>query len=175
MKKLLTVIFSILLATSNLNASEAYSPKKILKTLQLFYADFKGGDELIRKSVGYLIFPDVYKAGLVVGGEYGEGALVQKGAITSYYKMFSTSIGLQAGAQKRSLMILFLTKESLNRFINKEEWKVGVDGNIAIMNWSKGSDLSSIDVKKDTVAIVFNDVGIMANISLEGTVFQRMK
>lgn len=175
MKKIfLAIVFSIL-TTVHINAQEAYSPQRILKSLQHFYAEFKGGDELIQKSVGYLVFPDVYKAGLVVGGEYGEGALVQQGSITSYYKMYSTSVGLQAGAQKRSLLILFLTKEALNRFINKEEWKVGVDGNVAVMNWSKGTDLSSLDIKKDTIAIVYSDVGIMANISLQGTVFQRMK
>ncbi len=175
MKKIVTIVLFTILTTISLNAQAAYSPQKILKSLQRFYAEFKGGNELLQKSVAYLVFPEVYKAGLIVGGEYGEGALVQKGSIVSYYKMFSASVGIQAGAQKRSVLILFMTQEALKRFINKDEWKVGVDGNIAILTWSKGTDLTSIDIKKDTIAIVYNDVGLMANISLEGTVFQKMK
>ena len=172
-KSLLTITISLL--TSVHLQAQTISPKDILQTLQIFYTKFKGGEELIKKANGYLVFPQIYKAGLVVGGEYGEGALVQQGSINSYYKMYSTSIGLQAGAQKRSLLVLFLTQEALNKFINREEWKVGVDGGIAVMNWSANTDLSSVDIKKDTIAIPFSNVGVMANISLEGTVFQKLR
>jgi len=73
------------------------------------------------------------------------------------------------------MIILFMTKKALENFRNKEKWKVGIDGTIAMLKWSKGTDLSSIDITKDTIAIVFNDIGIMANLSLEGTIFQRSK
>ena len=177
MNLLKKVIFSLALSilTSVHIQAQSTSPKEILQTLQTFYTKFKGGEELIKKANGYLVFPQIYKAGLVVGGEYGEGALVQKGSINSYYKMYSTSIGLQAGAQKRSLLVLFLTKEAMDKFVNREEWKVGVDGGIAVMNWSAATDLSTVDIKKDTIAIPFSNVGLMANISLEGTVFQKLK
>ena len=172
-KVILSILLSIL--TSVHIQAQTVSPKEILQTLQIFYSKFKGGEELIKKANGYLVFPQIYKAGLVVGGEYGEGALVQQGSISSYYKIYSTSIGLQAGAQKRSLLVLFLTQEALNKFINREEWKVGIDGGIAVMNWSTGTDLSTVDIKKDTIAIPFSNVGVMANISLEGTVFQKLR
>ena len=173
-KKAILAITIAILTTVHIEANTV-SPKEILQTLQLFYTKFKGGEELIKKANGYLVFPQIYKAGLVVGGEYGEGALVQQGSITSYYKLYSTSIGLQAGAQKRSLLVLFLTQEALNKFINREEWKVGIDGGIAVMNWSAGTDLSTIAIKKDTIAIPFSNIGVMANISLEGTVFQKIQ
>lgn len=173
-KKAVLTVFLIVLTSVHIEA-QTVSPKDILQTLQTFYTKFKGGEELIKKANGYLVFPQIYKAGFVVGGEYGEGALVQQGSINSYYKMYSTSIGLQAGAQKRSLLVLFLTKEALEKFVNREEWKVGVDGGIAVMNWSANTDLSSVDIKKDTIAIPFSNVGVMANISLEGTVFQKLR
>ena len=171
------VILSILLAilTSVHIQAQTVSPKEILQTLQTFYTKFKGGEELIKKADGYLVFPQIYKAGFLVGGEYGEGALVQQGSIKSYYRVYSTSIGLQAGAQKRSLLVLFFTQDALNKFINREEWKVGIDGGLSVMNWSSGTDLSTVDIKKDTIAIPFSNVGVMANISLEGTVFQKLK
>jgi len=172
-KRALTAIFFIILTTVHLNSANV-SPKEILQTLQLFYTKFKGGEELLKKAEGYLVFPTIYKAGIVVGGEYGEGALVQKGSIKSYYKIYSTSIGLQVGAQKSSLIVVFFTKEALNKFINREEWKVGIDGSITVMKWGANTDISSVDIRKDTIAIPFSKVGIMANFSLEGTVFQKL-
>jgi lipid-binding SYLF domain-containing protein len=174
MKKILMTVLFAILTTVHINAKEM-NPKAILETLQRFYVEFKGGDELIQKAEGYLVFPEVYKAGLVVGGAYGEGAFVQKGSIVSYYKMYGTSVGLQAGVKRNSVIVLFMTKEAMHRFLNKDEWKVGIDGNISVINWSRGSDLSSLDIKKDTLAIIFNNQGLMANISLEGTVFQRLR
>jgi len=173
-KKLILSILLAILTSVHIQA-QTVSPKEILQTLQTFYTKFKGGEELIKKADGYLVFPQIYKAGFLVGGEYGEGALVQQGSINSYYRVYSTSIGLQAGAQKRSLLVLFFTQDALNKFINHEEWKVGIDGGLSVMNWSSGTDLSTVDIKKDTIAIPFSNIGVMANISLEGTVFQKLK
>ena len=174
MRKLLFIITIALLTTVHTPAMNI-GPKNILQTLQRFYTKFKGGEELIKKANGYLVFPTIYKAGLVIGGEYGEGALIAQGSIIDYYRMVSTSIGFQIGAQKRSMIILFMTKHALENFKNKEKWKVGIDGTVAMLNWSKDTDLSTIDITKDTIAIVFNDIGIMANLSLEGTIFQKSK
>ncbi len=150
------------------------TPKSILETTAQFYNDFKGGEELLKKAEGYLIFPTVYDAGLIVGAKYGYGALVQNNSISHYYKIYSTSVGIKAGIQKFSLIVIFLTKESLNRFLDKEEWKIGLDSRLTFTSWHEGLDINSLDLKKDTLIIPFNQVGIMANLSFEGTVFQQL-
>jgi lipid-binding SYLF domain-containing protein len=151
------------------------TPKDILKVTQDFYNEFKGGQELLKKAEGYLVFPTVYDAGLVVGGKYGYGAMVQNNSIASYYKVYSTSVGLKAGVQKFSMIVVFLTKESLRRFLNKEEWKVSLDSGLTFTSWKQGIDINSLALTKDTIVIPFNDVGLMANISFEGTVFQKLQ
>jgi len=151
------------------------TPMSILKTTQQFYREFKGGQELLKKASAYLVFPNVYDAGLIVGGKYGYGALVQNNSIASYYKIYSTSVGLKAGVQKFSLIVVFLTQESLKRFINKEEWKVSLNSELTFTSWKQGVDINTLSLTKDTIVIPFNDVGLMANISFEGTVFQKLK
>jgi len=151
------------------------TPRDILKTVQRFYDEYKSGEELLKKAEAYLVFPNVYRAGLIVGGTYGYGALVKNNSIYSYYKIYSTSVGLQVGIQNYSLIIVFFTKESLKRFLTREEWKVGLDTGLAFTSWKQGIDINSLDLTKDTVVIPFNNVGLMANISFEGTVFQRLK
>jgi len=44
-------------------------------SLDRFYKQVKGGKELAGKAKGVLVLPGVVKAGLIVGAEYGEGAL----------------------------------------------------------------------------------------------------
>ena len=150
------------------------TPKDILETTQKFYEEFKGGDELLRKAEAYLVFPKVYEGGLIVGAKYGFGALVKNNSIAKYYKIFSTSVGLQAGIQNYSLIVVFLTKEALKKFINKEEWKISADGEISFTSWHQGVDINSLDLRKDTIVIPFNNTGLMGGISFEGTVFQQL-
>ncbi len=150
------------------------TPKDILETVQRFYDEFKGGDDLLKRAEAYLVFPTVYEAGLVVGGKYGYGALVHHDMLESYYKVYSTSVGLKAGVKKYSLIIVFMTKEALKRFKNKEEWKVGLDTDLTFTSWKQGIDINSLDLTKDTIVIPFNDVGLMADASFAGTVFQKL-
>ena len=162
-------------APTNYYQEVTLTPKDILITTQKFYDEFKGGHELLKKAEAYLVFPKVYEGGLVVGAKYGFGALVQNNAIANYYKIFSTSVGVQAGIQNYSLIVVFLTKESVKRFMNKEEWKISADGELSFTSWHQGVDVNSLDMKKDTIVIPFNNTGLMGGLSFEGTVFQKLQ
>jgi len=160
--------------TTNYYQVVTLSPKDILMTTQKFYEKFKGGRELLKKAEGYLVFPKVYEGGLVVGAKYGFGALVRNDAIAKYYKIFSTSVGFQVGIQNYSLIVVFLTKESLKRFLDKEEWQISADSELSFTSWHQGVDINSLDLHKDTIVIPFNNTGLMGGISFEGTVFQQL-
>ncbi|WP_456457537.1 lipid-binding SYLF domain-containing protein [Nitratifractor sp.] len=148
---------------------------QIKNTIQRFEAQAKGGKEFLERTSGYLVIPSLYKAGFIVGGGYGEGGLVVGGKIVDYYSMISASIGFQAGAEKRSIIIAFLTPQALESFRQSNKWKVGIDGSIAFVNWGGGVDLSTVDFKKSIVAFAFDNKGIMANLSLDGAVFNKLK
>ncbi len=86
------------------------------ETLDRFFYNIGGAEELAHKAVGVLVFPSVVKAGFGIGGEYGEGALRIRGRTVDYYNMVSASIGFQLGVQERSVIILFMTPEALDQF-----------------------------------------------------------
>lgn len=69
---------------------------------------------------------------LGVGGEFGEGALLVRGKTAAYHNLAAASIGLQAAAQVRSQLVLFMTEDALKKFRNSEGWKAGVDGSVAL-------------------------------------------
>jgi len=142
--------------------------------LENFHKEVKGADELLKKAEGYLVFPKVVKAGLGIGGEYGEGALRIDGKTTAYYSTAAASIGLQLGVQKKSIIIVFLTKESLAKFQKSEGWEVGVDGSVALIEIGAGGSIDTNNIKDPIVAFVFGQKGLMYNLTLEGSKFTKL-
>ena len=142
--------------------------------LEQFLKEVKGADQFLSKANGYLVFPKVVKAGLGIGGEYGEGALRVGGKSTAYYSTAAASIGLQLGVQKKSVIIVFLTKEALTRFGKSEGWEVGVDGSVALIKVGAGGSIDTTSIKDPIVAFVFGQKGLMYNLTLEGSKFTKL-
>lgn len=147
---------------------------RIDDTLKRFRKSVKGGNAFLKKSEGILVFPSVVKAGIGFGGEYGEGALLVDDEISDYYTTAGASFGFQLGAQRKSLVIAFMTDESLYHFRNSSGWKVGVDGSVALLEWGVGEDINTTDISSPVVGFVFNNEGLMYNLTLEGAKFTKL-
>lgn len=143
--------------------------------IEKFYKQVDGAREFAGAAKGLLVLPNVKKAGYVVGGEYGEGALRVGGKTVDYYNIAGASFGLQIGAQSKDLIIAFMTKEALDQFRASEGWEAGVDGNIALINVGAGQRIDSTTVKDPIVAFVFDVKGLMADISLKGAKFTKLQ
>jgi len=150
-----------------MNAAEINA--RVDEALQKFYKKSPAGKKLAGQAKGILVFPKVYKAGIGVGGEYGEGALRVGGKTVNYYSTASGSFGLQLGAQARTQILMFMTAESLNKFRKSDGWEVGVDGSVALITIGAGEDFDTNTVKAPIVGFVMNNQGLMFNVSLEGT------
>jgi lipid-binding SYLF domain-containing protein len=144
---------------------------KVTDTISTFKEDVNGADVILAQASGYLVFPRVIKIGIGIGGETGEGVLRIGGRNVAYYRTMAGSFGLQLGAQAKSIIIAFMTPESLEKFRNSSGWKVGVDGSVALgfpgIGLSKSID--SHNIKDPVVGFVFGSKGLMYNLTLEGT------
>ena len=170
-----TVLVLFLFSTT---ASYAASAREIDTSvnvaLERFYKDVKGAKEFAKTAKGMLVMPGVIKAGLGVGGEYGEGALRVGGKTVDYYNIAAASFGLQIGAQKKDFLIAFMTDEALKQFRNSKGWEAGVDGNIALINIGAGGTIDTATIKDPVVAFVFDVKGLMADVSLKGSKFTKL-
>ena len=133
-----------------------------------------GSEIFLNQAAGYLVFPRVIKAGVGVGGESGEGVLRVGGSTVGYYRTTSGSIGFQFGAQAKSIVIAFMTREALDRFRNSEGWRVGVDGSVALIDVGVGKTIDSDNIRDPVVGFIFGSKGLMYNLTLEGTKFTRV-
>ncbi len=116
-----------------------------------------------------LVFPEITKVGLGIGGEGGNGVLVKKDELLGHYRTSSISFGAQAGAQTYGYVVMFMTDEALNKFLSKNGYELGVDGSIAVFNAGVTAEADTLNLMKDTVAFVFDEKGLMADLTLEGT------
>jgi lipid-binding SYLF domain-containing protein len=144
-------------------------------TLKEFFWQVRGSRELVAKSAAVLVFPSVIKAGMGIGGEYGEGALLTRGRTLEYYNTVSASIGFQLGAQTRSVIIVFMTPEALAGFRRVDGWKVGVDGSVALITVGVGGSIDTNRIASPIVGFIFDGKGLMYNLTLEGSKISRIR
>ncbi|MEO7335185.1 MAG: YSC84-related protein, partial [Caldimonas sp.] len=96
------------------------------------------------------------------------------GAVDSYYKTTSASIGLQIGAESRAMVFLFMTQDALDRFLASRGWSGGVDASVAFLKLGANGAVDVNAARAPTVAFVMTNSGLMANVSLEGTKITRI-
>ncbi len=161
-------------ATSDVFASAAKIDRDVDRALELFN-DIKGSDNVLTQAKGLLVFPAVIKAGLGIGGEYGEGALRVDGKTVDYYNTVSASIGFQLGVQKKTVVIAFLDENSLRRFRDSSGWEIGVDASVALIAIGAGGSIDSTSLNEPIVGVVFGQKGLMYNVTLEGTKITRIR
>jgi lipid-binding SYLF domain-containing protein len=144
-------------------------------TLATLYAKVKGSQELASKASGVLVFPKVFAAGLVVGGEHGQGALRVAGATVDYYKMTAASLGPQVGAESKALILMFMTQDALDKFRNGKGWAAGADASVA---WMKMGANGTVEMTGPTAAIngfALTNAGVMAAATITGSKTTRLE
>ncbi len=139
-----------------------------------FKQEVDGAEVFLGQATGYLVFPRVIKVGIGLGAETGEGVLRVRGRSAAYYRTTSGSFGLQLGAQAKSIIIAFMTNESLAKFRESSGWQVGVDGSVALIDLGAGKQINNANIKDPVVGFIFGSKGLMYNLTLEGTKISRI-
>jgi lipid-binding SYLF domain-containing protein len=170
----LSLVVAILFATSVLAASADKLNRESDKALQVFQEDITGADVFLNQAAGYLVFPRVIKVGIGIGAETGEGVLRVGGSTVAYYRTTGGSFGFQLGAQAKSIVIAFMTREALDKFRNSSGWKVGVDGSVALIDVGAGKTIDTDNVRDPVVGFIFGSKGLMYNLTLEGSKFSKL-
>lgn len=147
---------------------------KSTRALQSLYRTNPTAYNISKHAKAVLIFPSIVKAGLVVGGAYGEGALFRGGRVTSYYNSVTASWGLQAGAETYGYAVFLMSDKAVRYLDRSEGWEIGVGPRVVVVNDGVGKNLSTSTLKDDAYAFIFNQQGLMASLSLEGSKISRI-
>jgi len=144
-------------------------------TMSRLFQTVPGSRELVSKARGLLVFPSVLQAGFIVGGQYGEGALRVGGSTVGYYSTVSGSLGLQAGAQSKAIIFLFMTQDSLDKFRSTEGWSAGGDASVALVRMGANGAIDTTTATAPVEVFVLTNAGLMGDVSINGTKVSRLK
>lgn len=165
----LLCVLSLVAPSDSLAASREEIDAEVREAIGNFHKHTGAGKELAQKAAGVLVFPSVIKAGIGIGGEYGEGALLVRGKTVAYYSVAAASIGFQLGAQARSQIVLFMNGNVLSQFRNSKGWTAGVDGSVALATLGAGGSIDTETAKKPVIGFIFSGKGLMYNLTFEGS------
>jgi lipid-binding SYLF domain-containing protein len=149
--------------------------KDAAQALQTLYKSNPAAEAIAKKAKGVLVFPKVIKAGLVFGGSYGEGVLTKDSKFAGYYNSVSASWGWQAGAESYSYVVFLMSDKAVKYLDKSKGWEIGVGPSVVVVNEGVARNLSSSTLKDDAYAFIFDQQGLMASLSIEGTKISRIK
>jgi lipid-binding SYLF domain-containing protein len=170
----LALTLSLFLVTTSSAKTAQEINGEVNEALKLFGQQVKGGTKFLNDSKGVLVIPNIVKAGLGVGGQYGEGALRIGGKTVDYYSIAAGSAGLQIGAQKMHLILVFTQDEALKKFRTSSGWKAGVDASVAFVDVGAEKSFDTTNIKDPIVGFLFGQKGLMAAATIEGSKFTKL-
>jgi len=179
-KLLGTVITMTAVAVMFLGVNSAFSKpstgldRQVQSALQNLYQTTPQAKELGEKAKGILVFPKIVKAGFLITGQTGEGALLVDGETAGYYKTGGAGVGLQAGGQTYGYALIFMSEKDLDHLEDSKGLEIGVGPSITVVNAGTGLQASTTTIKSGIYAFVFNQKGLMGGLGIQGNKIQEI-
>jgi lipid-binding SYLF domain-containing protein len=165
-----TIVAGLLVGCATAPTSRAEQQALVAQatsTLQQMRAEDPALGELVRRGYGYALFPKVTKGGLGVGGAYGRGVVYEQGRHVGYSDLSQASVGLQAGGQTFSELLVFESKDALDQF-KAGQYNFAADASAVVMESGAATNASFID----GVAVIVRPIGgAMVEATLGGQKF----
>ncbi len=156
-------------------ASAAEIDRDSRAALSRLQAQSPAAKALGAKAVAILVFPKVTKAGLMIGGQYGDGALLKGGKAVGYFNTSGASYGLQAGAQTYAYAMFFMNERALAQLTQAAGFEVGVGPSVVVMDEGMAKSTTTTTLKDDIYAFIFGQQGLMAGLGLQGNKITRIQ
>jgi lipid-binding SYLF domain-containing protein len=162
-----------LLVTAPAQASQL--DEDIDAALKSLYETTPAAKALGENAKGILVFPNITKAGFIVGGQGGNGALIKQGKKVGYYNTAAVSVGMQAGIQTYGYALFFMSDAVMKNFEKSKGWEVGVGPSVVVVDSGMGKDVSTLTAKADIYAFIFDQKGLMAGLGIKGSKITKLK
>ena len=179
LKTMLATATALSFGAFGITAAQAATAEDLSKdaaqALQTLYKTNPTAEALSKKARAILVFPKIVKAGLIFGGSYGEGVLTKGGTFNGYFNSVSASWGWQAGAESYGYVVFLMSPKAVKYIEDTKGWEVGVGPSVVVANEGMAKNLSTSTLKDDAYAFIFDQSGLMASLSIEGTKISRIK
>jgi lipid-binding SYLF domain-containing protein len=171
----LLAVLAAVVATVSFDSAPARAEKAATieqhsrEALELLRKNSVPADKIAGDAAAILVFPKILKGGLIFGGQYGEGALFKNNDVAQYYSTAAASFGLQAGLTTFGYAVFFMDDASLSYLDNSDGWEIGTAPNVVVVEKGAAASLTTTSGRKDIYVFFFDQKGLMAGLTIEGT------
>ena len=171
----MVALCSILLPGATWAADNGALERDARAALQTLTSTVPAAKSLSGTAQAVLVFPKITKAGLGVGGQYGDGVLFRQGKAAGFYNSSGASFGLQAGAQQFGYAMFLMNDKAVGALSANEGFEVGVGPSVVVMDEGKAKTMTTTTAKDDIYAFIFGQKGLMAGLGIQGNKITRLK
>jgi lipid-binding SYLF domain-containing protein len=175
LRKLLLISGAALSILATAPAAASQLDEDAEAALKSLYETTPAAKALGENAKGILVFPNITKAGFIVGGQGGNGVLVKKGKHVGYYNTAAVSVGMQAGIQTYGYTLFFMSDTVMKDFEKSKGWEIGVGPSVVVVDSGAGKDLTTLTAKADIYAFIFDQKGLMAGVGIKGSKITKLK
>jgi lipid-binding SYLF domain-containing protein len=161
--------FNALIPTVVQAATAREIDRSVTQSLATLNKSTPGAKALADKAVAVLVFPSIVKAGFIIGGQFGDGALRRRGKTVGYYRSLAASYGLQAGVQAFGYVLFFMDEASVQYLDTSAGWEIGTGPSLVVLDAGFGKVLSTTTLKSGVYALIFDQKGLMGGIGIQGS------
>ena len=144
------------------------------RALQQLVAQNPAAARAKSKALAVLVFPDVVKAGFIIGAQGGQGILFIHGRPGGRYRTVAASYGLQAGVQKYGYALFLMNQKAVDWVNNTRGWEIGTGPSVVIVDKGMARSFSTDTLHSGIYAFIFDQQGLMAGLGLQGSKIMRI-
>ena len=167
--RLAVIMVSLLSLNAAIADSQSLLEQDSRAALQTLYAKTPAAKKVGETAKGILVFPNIVKAGFVLGAQGGDGVLIENGQVTGFYNTKAVSYGLQAGVQKFGYALFFMSDSALANLKTSSGFELGVGPSVVIVDSGKARSLTTTTLQSDIYGFIFSQKGLMAGLGLQGS------
>jgi len=132
---------------------------------------------LLERARAVMIFPQLVKGALFIGGEGGSGILLARNpdgtwSYPAFYTLGSVSFGLQIGGQTSEAVLIIMNDKALTALMD-DQVKLGADLSAAAGPVGSGIEASATTSLGEDIYTYSTNKGLFVGASLEGAVIAR--
>jgi lipid-binding SYLF domain-containing protein len=153
-------------------SSEGSDPeleRKAYAALQHLFSTTSRAGDLRYQAKAILVFPDIVKAGFIVGAQGGKGVMFgPDGKALGYYTARAVSYGLQAGGQTFSEAMFLMTDSAIDHLANSDGWSIGIGPSVVVVDAGMAKSETTTTLQSDVYAFIYGQQGLMAGLGVQG-------
>jgi lipid-binding SYLF domain-containing protein len=168
----LLLAVAALLPTHRASAASLTSESRA--ALRQLVAQNPAARKVSQNAMAVLVFPDVVKAGFLIGAQGGEGTLFVHGKAAGRYRTTAASYGLQAGVQKFGYALFFMNQKAVDWVNEAHGWSIGSGPSLVVVDKGVARTISSETLHSGIYAFTFDQRGLMAGLGIQGSKITRI-